>query len=184
MSEYRMKTPFTEADARKLSIGDKVILSGKIYTARDAAHKRLVDLLEKGEPLPFTIEGSAVYYVGPSPAKPGFAVGSAGPTTSTRMDPYSPALMKAGMKVMIGKGPRSKSVRDAMKEYGAVYLAATGGAAALIAKSIKSSKLIAWEELGAEAIREYEVEDFPLIVAEDAKGESLYEKGKAEYEIK
>ncbi len=181
MSEIRLTAPLTEDAVRKLSIGDKVLLSGKVYTARDAAHKRLVELLEKGEKLPFPVEGSVIYYVGPAPAKPGKPIGSAGPTTSYRMDPYAPALIAVGQRGMIGKGPRGQNVVEAMKKHGAVYFAATGGAAALIAKSVKSAKVIAYEDLGAEAIRELEVEDFPLVVAQDAKGESLYEKGKAEY---
>ncbi|RKZ31502.1 Fe-S-containing hydro-lyase [bacterium] len=181
MAEIRITTPLTEEQTRNLSIGDKVFLSGIIYTGRDAAHKRLVELLDKGEELPLPVEGAVIYYVGPAPAKPGKAIGSAGPTTSYRMDPYAPALIARGLRGMIGKGPRGQNVVDAMKEHGAVYFAATGGAAALIAKSIKSAKVIAYEDLGAEAIRELEVEDFPVIVAQDSKGESLYEKGKAEY---
>jgi fumarate hydratase subunit beta len=182
MSEpIRLKTPVTDEDIMKLKIGDSVLITGKILTGRDAAHKRLYDLATKGEALPIDIKGQIIYYVGPAPAKPGYVIGPAGPTTSGRMDPYAPLLMKMGLKGMIGKGIRSKKVRDAMKECKAVYFSATGGAAALIAKNIKAVKIIAYDDLGTEAIRELEVEDFPVIVANDAHGGDLYEEGVKKY---
>ncbi len=184
MSEVKKITaPMTDEAVRRLKIGDKVGISGVIYSARDAAHKRLVELIEKGEDLPFDLEGSVIYFVGPAPAKPGHAVGSAGPTTSYRMDPYSPALIARGLKGMIGKGGRSEEVKRAMVEHGAVYFAAVGGAGALISKSIKKAEIIAYPELGAEAVRRMEVEDFPAIVAIDAHGGDLYLKGREEYRI-
>ena len=182
MSEkVRLNTPLKEEEVTKLRAGDEVFLNGAIYTGRDAAHKRLLDLLEKGEDLPFDVKGQIIYYVGPSPAKPGTPIGSCGPTTSYRMDPYAPALMKIGLKGMIGKGPRGKEVIEAMKRYKAVYFAAVGGAAALIARSVKSSRIVAYEDLGTEAIRELEVEDFPVIVANDVLGNDLYEEGIRKY---
>lgn len=180
----KLNTPLSTEDVENLNIGDKVLISGHIYTARDAAHKRLVELLEKGEELPFDPRGQVVYYVGPSPTKPGKAIGSAGPTTSYRMDAYSPAMLEQGMKAMIGKGMRSQEVKDAMKEYKGVYLAATGGAAALIAKSIKEAEIVAYEDLGPEAIRRLTVEDFPATVINDTRGGDLYEEGRKKYEIK
>lgn len=165
----------------KLKIGDQVLITGKILTGRDSAHKRLYDLIQKGESLPVDIKGQIIYYVGPAPAKPGHVIGSAGPTTSYRMDPYAPLLMEYGLKGMIGKGVRSTTVRDAMKKYKAVYFAATGGAGALIAKNIKAARIIAYEDLGPEAIRELEVEELPVIVANDAFGGDLYEEGMKEY---
>ncbi len=181
MAEYSLKTPLTEEDVRKLVAGDKVSLSGIVYTARDAAHKRLVELLEKGEGLPMSLEGQIIYYVGPAPTPPGKAIGSAGPTTSYRMDPYTPALIENGLRGMIGKGERSDKVVDAMKKHGAVYFAATGGAAALISKRITAAEVIAYEDLGAEAIRELTVEDFPVIVAQDASGGNIYTEGQEKY---
>ncbi len=181
MAEYSLKTPLTEEDVRKLVAGDKVSLSGIVYTARDAAHKRLVELLEKGEGLPMSLEGQIIYYVGPAPTPPGKAIGSAGPTTSYRMDPYTPALIENGLRGMIGKGERSDKVVDAMKKHGAVYFAATGGAAALISKRITAAEVIAYEDLGAEAIRELTVEDFPVIVAQDASGGNIYTEGQKKY---
>jgi len=180
-SKIRLNTPLKEEEVTSLRAGDEVLLNGTIYTGRDAAHKRLLDLLEKGEELPFDVKGQIIYYVGPSPAKPGTPIGSCGPTTSYRMDPYAPALMKIGLKGMIGKGPRGKGVVEAMKRYKAVYFAAVGGAAALIAKSVKSSRIVAYEDLGTEAIRELEVEDFPVIVANDVLGNDLYEEGIRKY---
>jgi len=165
----------------KLKIGDRVFITGKILTGRDSAHKRLYDLIQQGEALPIDIKGQIIYYVGPAPAKPGHVIGSAGPTTSYRMDPYAPLLMEHGLKGMIGKGVRSQNVRDAMKKHKAVYFAATGGAGALIAKNIKSAKIVAYDDLGPEAIRELEVEDFPVIVANDAFGGDLYEEGMKKY---
>ena len=151
-------------------------LSGVIYTARDAAHARLMEMISRGEDMPFEFAGGVVYYAGPSPARPGAVIGSAGPTTSGRMDVYSPALIKMGLKVMIGKGLRGAAVKDAIAEHGGLYLAATGGAAALIARSVKSSEVIAFPDLGAEAIRRLEVEDFPAIVAIDSGGNDIYER--------
>lgn len=177
----RLTTPLTDKDIEALKVGDKVALSGVIYTGRDAAHKRLVDLLDEGKELPFDPKGQIIYYVGPAPAKPGKPIGSAGPTTSYRMDAYAPRLIEAGLKGMIGKGSRSKEVIDAMIKFKAVYFAAVGGAAALIAKSIKSKELIAYEDLGPEAIFRLEVENFPVIVANDVKGEDLYKKGVEAY---
>ena len=179
--KVRLNTPLKEEKVTSLRAGDEVLLNGVIYTGRDAAHKRLLDLLEKGKELPFDVKGQIIYYVGPSPAKPGTPIGSCGPTTSYRMDPYAPALMKIGLKGMIGKGPRGKEVIEAMKRYKAVYFAAVGGAAALIARSVKSSRIVAYEDLGTEAIRELEVEDFPVIVANDVLGNDLYEEGIRKY---
>ncbi|MCR4432832.1 MAG: Fe-S-containing hydro-lyase [Caldiserica bacterium] len=180
-SEYKLKTPLEKEDLARLKIGDKVLLSGKIYTARDAAHKRLVQLIKEGKELPIELEGQVIYYVGPTPPKPGQVIGSAGPTTSERMDPYAPLLLDHGLKAMIGKGQRSNAVVEAIKRNGAVYFAATGGVGALLAKAVKSSRIVAYEELGAEAIRELEVEDFPLIVAIDAQGRDLYVEGVSQY---
>jgi fumarate hydratase subunit beta len=178
---HRLKTPLSDEDVEKLKIGDKVFLSGTVYTARDAAHKRLVELVEQGKKLPFDIKGAVIYYVGPAPAKPGYAIGSAGPTTSYRMDPYAPALLDIGLKASIGKGGRSKEVIDSMVKNKAVYLAAVGGAAALIAKSIKKAEVIAYEDLQSEAIRELEIEDFPCIVVNDIKGNDLMKEGVEKY---
>lgn len=178
---YRLKTPLTDKDLEPLKIGDKVFLSGIVYTARDAAHKKLVELLKKGEPLPFDIKGAVIYFVGPAPAKPGYAIGSAGPTTSYRMDPYTPYLLDVGLKATIGKGARSQEVINSMVKNKAVYLAAVGGAAALIAKSIKKAEVIAYEDLRSEAIRRLEVEDFPCIVANDIYGNDLFNEGVKKY---
>jgi fumarate hydratase subunit beta len=171
----------SDEDAEKLTIGDRVLIDGIIYTGRDAAHKRLIDLLDRGEELPVDLAGQIIYYVGPSPAKPGKVIGSAGPTTSYRMDSYAPALIARGLKGMIGKGPRSEDVRKAMVEHKAVYFSATGGAAALIARSIVSARVVAYEDLGAEAIRELEVKELPVIVANDVRGGDLYSEGIARY---
>jgi len=173
----RITPPMSDEDVLKLKIGDRVLITGKILTGRDSAHKRLYDLIQKGEALPIDIKGQIIYYVGPAPAKPGSVIGSAGPTTSGRMDPYAPLLMEHGLKGMIGKGVRSKPVREAMQKYKGVYFAATGGAGALIAKNIKAARIIAYEDLGPEAIRELEVENFPVIVANDAFGGDLYAEG-------
>ena len=181
MAVYHLTTPLSEEDVRKLRAGDEVYLSGIIYTARDAAHKRLVEMIEKGEELPFPLEGSVIYYVGPAPAPPGKPIGSAGPTTSYRMDAYSPILIAHGQRGMIGKGERGPEVVEAMKKYGAVYFAATGGAAALIAKSIVSAEVIAFPELMSEAIRRLEVKDFPVIVAQDSHGGNMYREGVEKY---
>jgi len=184
MAVYHLTTPLSEEDVRKLKAGDVVYLSGILYTARDAAHKRLVELLEKGEELPFPIEGSVIYFVGPTPPKPGEPIGSAGPTTSYRMDSYSPTLLKHGSRGMIGKGKRNQEVKDACVKYGGVYFGATGGAGALLGKKIKKAKIIAYPELGPEAIREIEVEDFPVTVVNDTYGNDLYEMGRQKYEVK
>ena len=177
MSEViNMTTPLSIADVRKLNAGDIIKLSGTIYTGRDAAHKRLCALLDENKPLPVDLEGQLIYFVGPCPAPPGRVIGSAGPTTSGRMDAYSPILIeKCGLTGMIGKGGRSAAVVDAMKRFGAVYFGATGGAGALIAQKIKSCEVIAFPELGTEAIHKLYVEDFPLVVAIDAEGCSLYD---------
>jgi fumarate hydratase subunit beta len=174
-------TPLNDEAIEGLRAGDKVAITGVIYVGRDAAHKRLVAALDAGEPLPFDPQGQIIYYMGPAPAKPGDPIGSAGPTTSYRMDPYAPRLMEVGLKGMIGKGNRSMPVREAMKEYKAVYLSAIGGAGALIAKSIKKAEIIAYEDLGAEALRRLEVEDFPAIVVNDIYGGDAYEDGLAKY---
>ena len=181
MAEYKMTTPLTDEDVEKLRIGDIVYLNGIIYTARDAAHKRLVDLLEDGKELPFDLKGSVIYFVGPTPPKPGEPIGSAGPTTSYRMDSYSPILINKGQKGMIGKGKRSQEVKDACIRHKAVYFGATGGAGALIAKRIKKAEVIAYPELGPEAIRRLEVEDFPVTVVNDCYGGDLYEEGRKKW---
>ena len=180
----KVMLPLSDETLAELKSGDDVSLTGIIYVARDAAHKRMVEALEQGKTLPFDIRGQTVYYMGPSPAKPGQVIGSAGPTTSGRMDSYSPPLMANGLKGMIGKGVRSREVKDAMKKYKAVYLAAIGGAGALISKSIKKSEVIAYEELGAEAVLRLEVEDFPATVVNDIFGGDLYQEGKAKYHRK
>ncbi len=176
-----LTTPLTDEVVRSLHVGERVLLSGRVYTARDAAHKRLVETLNAGGTLPFDLVGQMIYYVGPSPTKPGDIIGSAGPTTAGRVDDYTIPLLARGLKGMIGKGTRSAPVRQAMVEYGAVYLVAVGGAAALIADRIKRVDLIAYEDLGTEAIRCLEIEAFPLMVANDAHGADVYEQGKAEY---
>lgn len=176
-----MKTPLKAEDVKKLKAGDKVSLSGVVFTARDSAHARLVDLIKEGKDVPIPLEGQVVYYVGPAPTPPGKAIGSAGPTTSYRMDPYAPVLIENGLKGMIGKGERTEPVVEAMKKYTAVYFAATGGAAALISKSITSSEIVAYEDLGAEAIRRLEVKDFPLIVAQDCHGGNVYVEGQRKF---
>ncbi len=180
----KVTAPLDDATIKDLKIGDRVLLSGTIYTGRDAAHKRLIETLEKGEELPIPLEGQVIFYVGPAPAKPGKVIGSAGPTTSYRMDPYAPKLIELGMGGMIGKGNRGKEVRDAMKKYGAVYFASIGGAAALTADTIKKAEVVAYEELGPEAIRKLEIKDMPVVVVNDAYGGDLYEEGRKEYEIK
>ena len=181
MAEHRLNTPLSEDDVKKLRAGDTVFLNGIIYTGRDAAHKLLVDMIENKDELPFPVEGSVMYYVGPAPAPPGKPIGSAGPTTSYRMDAYSPTLIANGQRGMIGKGARGQEVVDAMKKHGAVYFAATGGAAALIAKSIKEAEVIAFPELLSEAVRKLVVQDFPVIVAQDAYGNNMFEEGVKKY---
>lgn len=177
----KLTTPLTEEQIKDLKAGDNVEITGYIYTGRDAAHKRLFDLIEKGEELPIDVDGAVIYYVGPAPAKPGQAIGSAGPTTSYRMDSYTPQLLDLGLKGMIGKGKRSKEVKESMIKNGAVYFAAIGGAAAVIAKSVKEAEIVCYEDLGAEAIRKLYVEDFPCTVEVDSKGVDLYETGRKEY---
>jgi fumarate hydratase subunit beta len=179
--EVKITTPLTEDKVKSLKAGDSVLLSGVLYTGRDAAHKRLIDLLDKDEELPLNIENEIIYYVGPSPAKPGMVIGSAGPTTSYRMDSYTPKLLDLGLKGMIGKGARNQEVIDAIKRNKAIYFGAIGGAAALIGKSIVKSEIIAYEDLGAEAIRRIEVKDMPLVVIIDSEGRNLYEEGQKEY---
>ena len=179
----KVTLPLTDAIVQDLKAGENVLLTGTMYVARDAAHKRLVEALEEGKPLPFDIRGQTIYFMGPSQAKPGQPIGSAGPTTSGRMDSYSPRLIAEGLKGMIGKGMRSQVVKDAMRQYQAVYFAAIGGTGALISRSIKKSEVIAYEELGAEAIRRLEVEDFPVTVINDVYGGDLYQEGKARYRV-
>jgi len=180
----RIKTPLTDKIIKSLSAGDRVFLSGIIYTARDAAHKRLAELMSKGEKLPVNLDGQVIYYVGPTPPKPGYVIGSAGPTTSYRMDAYTPKLLTAGLRGMIGKGKRSDEVKKAIKKHKAVYFAAIGGLGALLSKKIRSARVVAYEDLGPEAIRELKVEDFPLVVINDSKGGDLYIKGVKAYAVR
>ena len=176
-------TPLTDEVVRSLKCGDMVNVSGVIYTGRDAAHKIMVEMLERGEQLPVDFRGQVIYYAGPTPAKPGRVIGSCGPTTSGRMDAYSPAMMEQGLKAMIGKGPRSKEVVDAMVRNNVVYFAAIGGAAALIADSVKECEVVAFDDLGPEAVRRLRVENYPCIVAIDSEGNNLYEQGVEQYKI-
>jgi fumarate hydratase subunit beta len=180
----RVMLPLTDEILPQLKAGDSILLKGIIYTARDAAHRKMVEALDKGQPLPFDIKWQTIYFMGPAPAKPGQVIGAAGPTTSSRMDAYSPRLIAAGLKGMIGKGSRSQAVKDALRKNRAVYFAAIGGIAALLSKSIKTAEIIAYEELGAEAIRRLEIEDFPVIVINDIFGGDLYQEGKAKYQVK
>lgn len=177
----RIQLPLTRELSRTLHAGDQVLLSGTIYTSRDAGHKRMCEALARGEELPFDPTDATIYYVGPTPAKPGQVIGSAGPTTSGRMDAYAPRMMEADARGMIGKGARLPEVIDAIREYEGTYFGAIGGAGALLAKSIKKSELIAYEDLGAEALRRLDVEDMPLVVIIDSQGNNLYEKGREEY---
>lgn len=177
----RLTLPLSDSDIKDLKAGETVLLSGTMLTGRDAAHKRLYELVEKGEKLPIDIKGDLIYYVGPAPAKPGFAVGPAGPTSSYRMDKYAPTLLDLGLKGMIGKGARNQDVIDAIVRNGCVYFACVGGAAALIAKSIKKEEILCYENLGTEAIRRYTVEDFPCIVAIDSYGNNAYTEGQKDY---
>ncbi|MDP8210555.1 MAG: Fe-S-containing hydro-lyase [Candidatus Stygibacter australis] len=177
----KLNAPLKQEDVKSLKIGDQISLSGVIYTARDSAHQKLVDLLKAGKELPFDPDGSVIFYVGPSPAKPGQVIGAAGPTTSYRMDPFVIDLMKVGMKGMIGKGPRSAEVKEGLKQYTGVYFGATGGAAALLAKTITEAEVIAFPELGPEAVRRLVVKDMPLIVVSDCQGGDLYDKGVEDY---
>ena len=179
--EHYVNLPLTAEKARQLRCGDTVYLTGEVYTSRDAGHKRMVELLSRGEDLPFDPQNATIYYVGPSPARPGQVIGSAGPTTSGRMDAYAPRLLSVGARGMIGKGARSAEVVEAMKRYSGVYFGAIGGAGALLAKCIKKAELIAWEDLQSEALRKLWVENMPLVVVIDCEGNDLYEQGRAEY---
>ena len=179
--EYKLTTPLTKEALAPLRAGDTVRLSGVVYTARDAAHKRMMELLDEGKPLPFPVEGAAVYYVGPTPERPGQVIGAAGPTTSGRMDAYAPRLLDLGLAAMIGKGGRNEDVQKAVVRNGAVYLAALGGAGALMAGRVESLEIIAWEDLGCEAVRRLEVKDMPLTVVLDSVGGNLYKSGPAAY---
>ncbi|GAB6180781.1 Fe-S-containing hydro-lyase [Desulfotomaculum defluvii] len=183
MTRVCLTTPLSDEAVRALRIGQQVLISGVIYTGRDAAHKRLVELLDQGKELPIDLKGQIIYYVGPSPAPPGKVIGSAGPTTSGRMDAYTPLLIEQGLKGMIGKGARSENVIKAMQEYGAVYFGAIGGAAALIARSIQEAKVVAYPDLGPEAIHRLVVKDFPAIVVNDILGGDLYQEGKKLYTL-
>ncbi len=176
-----IKTPFSREETKKLKAGDSCVINGTIYTARDAAHKRLYELIESGKPLPVDIKDSIIYFVGPTPAKPGQAIGSAGPTTSYRMDAYSPTLIENGQTGMIGKGKRGPEVIAAMKQHGAVYFGAIGGCGALLSECIKKCEVIAYDDLGAEAICKLEVENFPVVVVIDSFGNNLYEIGRKNY---
>jgi fumarate hydratase subunit beta len=179
----KIRLPLNDRIIADLKAGESVLISGTLYTARDAAHQRMVAALKRGEKLPFDIKGQVIYYTGPSPAPPGRAVGSAGPTTSSRMDEFTPQLLVAGLKGMIGKGPRSKEVREAIKKHHAVYFAAVGGAGALLSKAVVSAEIVAYEDLGPEAILRLEVKDFPATVINDISGRDLYEEGKQEFRI-
>jgi len=181
MAVVKLTTPLTTEDTEKLKIGDKVLISGEIYTARDLAHKRLLDMIDKGEEAPFDMKGCIIYYVGPAPSRPGQVINSCGPTTSYRMDPYTERMLELGMKACIGKGNRKPFVVEALGKYKAVYLAATGGAAALIAKAVTGNETIAFEDLGAEAIRRLTVKDFPATVVNDVSGGDLYQEGIKQY---
>ena len=181
MAARKITLPLTEELAKTLHAGDSVLVTGTIYTSRDAGHKRMCEALEKGEEIPFDPKDATIYYVGPTPAKPGAVIGSAGPTTSGRMDAYAPTMMSVGARGMIGKGARLPEVIDAMKKYSGVYFGAIGGAGALLAKCIKKAELIAYEDLGAEALRKLYVEDMPLVVIIDSGGNNLYESGRAAY---
>jgi fumarate hydratase subunit beta len=182
-SVIHLTTPLTPADIQPLRSGHRVTISGSVYTARDAAHRRLLELIENKRALPIPLEGQVIYYVGPSPAPPGRIIGAAGPTTSYRMDPYTPKLLEMGLKGMIGKGKRSQEVVDAMVQYGAVYFAAIGGAGALMAKAVKEVRIVAYEELGPEAIRHLTVEKLPAVVVNDIHGNDLYAEGQKAYRV-
>lgn len=181
---YHLTMPLSSEDTKQLVAGDTVYLTGVLYTARDAAHKKLVALIDAGEALPFDLEGSVIYFVGPTPPKPGDPIGSAGPTTSYRMDSFSPTMLKNGSKGMIGKGKRNQAVKDACMAYDGIYFGATGGAGALLGKLIKSAEVIAYPELGPEAVRKLEVVDFPVTVINDTHGNDLYQQGREQYEVK
>lgn len=179
--QHHLTTPLTSAQAQQLKSGDTVLLSGTIYTARDAAHKRLCEALERGETLPLNLQNAVIYYAGPTPARPGEIIGSCGPTTSGRMDAYAPTLMRQGVIGMIGKGARSAQVVKAMKECGAVYFAAIGGAGAVMASCVKQAEVVCYDDLGSEAVRRLTVENMPLTVIIDSEGHNLYEDGPAQY---
>ena len=179
--ERHINVPFDADIVKELKAGDYVYLTGTIYTARDAAHKRMYEALQNGEALPFDIEGNVIYYMGPSPAREGRPIGSAGPTTASRMDKYTPALLELGMRGMIGKGRRTEAVRESMMKNQAVYFAAVGGAGALLSKSILQAEVIAYEDLGTEAIRKLEIKDFPVIVVMDCEGNNLYDMAIVQY---
>ncbi len=181
MAEHRIETPVSDETIAQLRAGDRVFITGHLYTGRDSAHKKLIELVEQGKDLPLDVKGQIIYYVGPTPARPGKPIGSAGPTTSYRMDSYAPILHSLGLKGTIGKGLRNEEVKEALKKYKAVYLASVGGAGALISKSIEESEVIAYPELGPEAIRRVKVKDFPCIVINDMYGGDLYEEGKKQY---
>jgi len=181
VKEHRLRPPLDDETVARLRAGDRVLISGTVYTARDAAHLRMVDALKRGEPLPFGLQGQVIYYVGPTPTPPGKVIGSAGPTTSRRMDPLTPILLEHGLKATIGKGARSEPVKEAMRKFKAVYLAAVGGAGALLAQRVLAAEVVAYEDLGPEAVRRLTVEDFPALVINDIYGGDLYEAGKAQY---
>ncbi|MFP4082999.1 MAG: Fe-S-containing hydro-lyase [Candidatus Aminicenantes bacterium] len=181
MAEHRIKTPVSDEKIAQLKAGDRIYITGYLYTGRDSAHKKLIQLVKEGKDLPADLKGQFIYYVGPTPARPGKPIGSAGPTTSYRMDSYAPTLHAMGLKGTIGKGSRSEEVKAALKKHKAVYLAAVGGAGALISKSIQDSEVIAYPELGPEAIRKVKVKDFPCIVINDMYGGDLYQEGKKQY---
>jgi len=181
-NKIQISSPLSTEIIKQLRAGDRVLISGTIYVARDAAHRRLIEALDRGDKLPFELKTQTIYYMGPSPAKPGQIIGAAGPTTSTRMDVFTPRLLEAGLRAMIGKGNRSQEVRDALKRYQAVYFVTTGGTGALLAKTIKKVELIAYEDLGAEAILRLDVIDFPAIVADDIYGNDLFEIGRSKYQ--
>jgi fumarate hydratase subunit beta len=178
-----VELPLSDAVVEALHAGDELLLTGVMYVARDAAHKRMIEVLKKGEPLPVDLQGQVIYFMGPTPARPGKPIGSAGPTSSYRMDAYSPALMAEGLKGMIGKGPRSGGVKEALKKYKAVYLGAIGGAGALISRCIRSVEVVAYDDLGAEALRRIVVQDFPATVINDITGGDMYEEGRARYRM-
>lgn len=181
MESIRLETPLTDDDVARLRIGDHVRFNGVIYTARDAAHKRLIELMQRGEELPIDLRGQVLYYVGPTPPRPGQVIGSAGPTTAMRLDPYTPAMLELGVKAIIGKGGRGPEVREALKRHRAIYCIAVGGTGALLSQHIKRAEVIAFEDLGTEAIRRLEVEDFPAIVVNDVEGRDLLEEGRKQY---
>jgi len=183
MTPKKVTLPLTDNTLKGLHAGDNLLLTGVMYVGRDAAHKRLIEALDKDKPLPFNLKGQTIYFMGPSPARPGRPIGAAGPTTSSRMDSYSPRLIAQGLKGMVGKGMRSQAVKDAMKKYKAVYLAAIGGAGAIISRCIKKAEVVAYEHLGAEALLRLEVEDFPVTVINDIYGGDLYQEGKTKYHI-